>query len=121
MRLNRRWFLVAAATLLMVGVGIGRIAVPAATPAVTTMRVPDNGIQPQVATDSRGTVHMIYYKGEPGAGDIFYVRSTDGGATWSRPIRVNSQRGSAIAAGTIRGAQLAIGKDNRVHVAWNGS
>lgn len=121
MKINRRWFLVAAAVQVMVGIGIGRIGVPAATPAVTTMRVPDNGIQPQVATDSRGTVHLIYYKGEPGAGDIFYVRSTDGGATWSRPLRVNSQRGSAIATGNIRGAQLAIGKDNRVHVAWNGS
>jgi hypothetical protein len=34
---------------------------------------------------------------------------------------VNSQPESAIAAGTIRGAQLAIGKAGRVHVAWNGS
>src|SRR5262249_25527721 len=30
------------------------------------------------------------------------------------------QPGSAIAAGTIRGAQLALGKDGRVHVVWNG-
>src|ERR1019366_449896 len=109
MQLNRRWLLVALATQLIIGVGTGSGI--AAAPVVTTMRVPDNGLQPQVAIDSRDTVHMIYYKGEAGAGDIFYVRSTDGGATFSRPIRVNSQRGSAIAMGTIRGAQLAIGKD----------
>jgi hypothetical protein len=36
-------------------------------------------------------------------------------------LRVNSQDGSAIAIGTIRGGQLAIGKNGRVHVAWNGS
>src|SRR5262249_27151182 len=36
-------------------------------------------------------------------------------------IRVNSQPGSAVATGTIRGAQLAIGRSGRVHVAWNGS
>jgi hypothetical protein len=36
-------------------------------------------------------------------------------------MRVNSQPGSAIAAGTIRGAQIALGKAGRVHVAWNGS
>ena len=29
--------------------------------------------------------------------------------------------GSAIAAGTIRGAQAALGKDGLVHVIWNGS
>ena len=34
---------------------------------------------------------------------------------------MNSQEGSAVAIGSIRGAQLAIGKGNRVHVAWNGS
>jgi hypothetical protein len=40
---------------------------------------------------------------------------------FSKPVRVNSQPGSAIAIGSIRGAHLAIGKANRVHVAWNGS
>jgi hypothetical protein len=34
---------------------------------------------------------------------------------------VNSQEGSAIATGTIRGGQLAVGRDGRVHVVWNGS
>jgi hypothetical protein len=51
----------------------------------------------------------------------FYVKSSDAGATWSTPLRVNSQPGAAIAAGTIRGGQIAIGKNGRVHVAWNGS
>jgi hypothetical protein len=36
-------------------------------------------------------------------------------------LRVNSQQGSAIAAGAIRGAHLAVGRNGRVHVAWNGS
>ena len=89
--------------------------------AVTLLKTPDGGIQPQAKMDAKGTLHLIYYKGEAKAGDIFYVRSTDGGKSFSTPIRVNSQPNSAIAAGTIRGAQLAIGKDNRVHVAWNGS
>lgn len=88
---------------------------------VKLIRVPDGGIQPQVARDSEGTVHLIYYRGSAGHGDVFYVRCDDDGATFSRPIRVNSQPGSAVAAGTIRGAQLALGKEGRVHVAWNGS
>jgi hypothetical protein len=66
-------------------------------------------------------VHLIYFRGKPGAGDLFYVRAKAGQNDFSEPIRVNSQSGSAIAIGTIRGAQLAIGRDDRVHVAWNGS
>jgi len=82
-------------------------------------RVP--GIQPQVALDDRGVLHLVYYDGDALQGDLFYVQSSDFGANFSPALRVNSQAGSAIAAGTIRGAQLALGKNNRVHVAWNGS
>ena len=93
----------------------------ATEPIVSTLRVPNEGIQPQVVVGKDGTVHMVYYKGEATAGDVFYVRSTDGGKSFSNSIRVNSQAESAIAAGTIRGAHLALGKNDRVHVAWNGS
>lgn len=88
---------------------------------VSMMRVPNGGIQPQVVVDSAGTVHLLYFAGEPKAGDLFYVHSSDGGAKFSAPIRVNSEPGSAIALGTIRGGQMAIGKNGRIHVAWNGS
>jgi hypothetical protein len=88
---------------------------------VALRRVPDGGIQPQLALDSAGALHMVYFKGEPGHGDLYYVRSGDGGATFSAPLRVNSTPGSAIATGNIRGARMAIGKNARVHVAWNGS
>ena len=88
---------------------------------VRTMRVPEGGIQPQVAVDERGTVHLLFYKGPEAGGDLFYVRSGDGGATWSAPVRVNSQSGSAMAIGTIRGGHIAVGKNGRVHVAWMGA
>jgi hypothetical protein len=88
---------------------------------VTLARVPDGGIQPQVAVDASGIVHLVYYKGDPAHGDLYYVRSRDGGATFSAPLRMNSQAGSAIAMGNIRGAHIAIGRNGRVHVAWNGS
>jgi len=108
---------------------IGLLILPLAAPAadfahsekVTMRRVPEGGIQPQVAVDHAGTVHMVYYKGDPGHGDLYYVRSRDGGDTFSAPLRVNSVAGSAIATGNIRGASIAIGRNGRVHVAWNGS
>ena len=88
---------------------------------VELVRVPGGGIQPEIAVDRAGVAHMIYLSGEPGAADVFYVRSADGGKSFSRAVRVNSQEGSAIATGTIRGAQIAIGRSGTVHVAWNGS
>lgn len=93
----------------------------AAHAAVTEVRVPSGGIQPQVLVDTAGTLHLVYYKGAAGGGDLFYVTSRDFGNTFSTPVRVNSEPSSAIAAGTIRGAQIAMGRNGILHVAWNGS
>ena len=88
---------------------------------VSVIKTPGGGIQPQTVVDAKGVVHFLYFKGEAGAGDLYYVRREAGKAEFSAPIKVNSQAGSAIATGTIRGGQLAVGKNGRVHVAWNGS
>lgn len=90
------------------------------SPEVELKRVPDGGIQPQVAVDREGTVHLVYFKGDPSEGDLFYARSKDG-IDFSPPIRVNSVPGTAVAIGNIRGARIAVGKPGRVYVAWNGS
>ncbi len=91
-----------------------------AAPTVTLVRVPGGGIQPQAVTGADGTTHLIYLAGKPEAADVFYVRIGRDGKQ-SAPIPVNQRRGLAIATGTIRGAQLAVGKNGRVHVAWNGN
>ncbi len=90
-------------------------------PGVAFLDVPDGGIQPQAAVDDRGAIHLVYFKGDPADGDLFYCRTDPGALGFSRPVRVNRQPGSAIAIGTIRGGQIAIGRGGRVHVAWNGS
>ena len=116
----RRLLILTAATIAL-GSSSVVTHVDSSRSLVTLQRVPDGGIQPRVAIDDRGTVHLIYFRGEPSHGDIFYVRSTDAGGTFSDPIRVNSTAGSAIATGSVRGAQIAVGGTGRVHVAWNGS
>lgn len=87
---------------------------------VVLARVPAGGIQPEVVRDDAGTLHMVYFGGEARAGDLFYVRSLGSGASFTEPLRVNSQPGSALATGTVRSAQIALG-GGRVHVAWPGS
>lgn len=88
---------------------------------VRIQRVPGGGLQPQALTDARGALHLVYLQGDPKACEVIYSRREAGQTEFSAPLRVNSQPGSAIAIGTIRGAQLALGKGGRVHVIWNGS
>jgi hypothetical protein len=96
-------------------------SLPGANDRVTLWRTPNSGIQPQAIADGESGVHLIYFAGDPKAGDIFYVRQQPASETFSEPLRVNREPGSAIAIGTIRGAQLAVGRNGRVHVAWNGT
>jgi hypothetical protein len=118
-----RWT-IPAITAVALGAATSAANVPIDRPRsiqVTAVRVPTGGLQPEVVQDDRGVLHMLYFAGEPAGGNLYYIRSTDFGATFSKPVRVNTQAGSAIATGTIRGGQLAIGRSNRVYVAWNGS
>lgn len=119
MNLNRFKVRTAVALALAVLITPSTVAL-ASSPHVQLLRTPHDGIQPQAVVDKLGVVHLIYYKGEGVGGDIFYVRQEAKQESFSKPIQVNRQPKSAMAAGTIRGAQLAVGKHGRVHVAWNG-
>jgi hypothetical protein len=95
-------------------------------PEVRLLRVPGGGIQPQVAARGDGAVHLVFFQGEALAGDLYYVRSLDDGASFSQPQRVNTHPASAVAIGNVRGAHIALGsggpgEPDRVHVAWMGS
>lgn len=103
------------------GAGTGAAFAGDEAPKVDLMKVPDGGVQPRLVADQKGGVHLVYFKGDPAWGDVFYTRLQPDGAAFQPAVRVNSQLGSAIAMGTIRGPQLALGREGRVHVAWNGS
>jgi hypothetical protein len=85
---------------------------------IDLLRMPQNGLQPQTAVDAQGRLHLIYFKGEPRAGDVFYTRIDSGETEFSNPLRVNSTAHSAIAIGTVRGPHLALGVNGRPHVSW---
>src|SRR5437899_1861066 len=94
------WFLVA---LILSGAGLQvacRAQLATSPKKVTLLRTPDRGIQPQAAMD-KGVLHLIYFKGDPANGDVFYVKSTDDGKTFTKPLRVNSVPGSVIATGNV--------------------
>ena len=68
-----------------------------------------------------GEIHLIFFKGDPAHGDLYYVKYGVSGEKIQGPLRVNSQEGSAVAMGTVRGAQIALGRLDLPHVAWMGS
>jgi hypothetical protein len=102
-------------------VGLHRAPAAIAAPRVELLSLPAGGIQPQPATDARGVVHVIFFTGPPAGGNLFYMRRQSGADGFSTPIAVNSVGGSALATGSVRGGQLAVGGNGRVHVAWYGA
>ncbi len=93
----------------------------AAAPAVVVERVPDSGWQPKVKTDAGGMAHLAYLRGEAGKAEVVYRHRSATTTNWSDAVTVNSEPGSAIAVGSVRGVQLALGREGRVHFVWNGS
>lgn len=121
MRARRILYLILAAWAATRSHARAESADEAATTSVELTRVPDGGIQPQVVAADDGIIHLLCFKGQDETGDLFYARLRPGQKEFGKPIRVNSQPGAAVAKGTIRGGQLAVGKEGRAHVVWNGS
>ncbi|HMX25460.1 MAG TPA: hypothetical protein PKC13_07500 [Blastocatellia bacterium] len=121
MKLKNCWILFVLASLIpALAARVKAQSAQSESGKVKLLRVPNGGLQPQTVMDERGALHLIYFAGEPGGGDVYYVRRDTGKTEFTTPLRVNSEPNTAVAAGTIRGAQLAVGKNGRVHVAWNG-
>jgi len=97
---------------------LGLLASP---PDVEVVEVPVGGVQPQAVVDSEGVIHLVFLRGAPEASDVYYASRKPGEARFSTPIRVNSEPGTALAIGTVRGARIALGQGGRVHVLWNGT
>jgi hypothetical protein len=78
-------------------------------------------MQPQLEVDTRQQAHCLWLDGEPAAANVRYAKLDGTNGFPARPMQVNSQAGSALAIGTIRGPQFALGPSGTVHVVWNGS
>jgi hypothetical protein len=84
---------------------------------VRPLTLPAGAQVPDVVQGDDGVIHVTYGTGLPGDG--YYVRSGDGGKTFSTPVRLN-RNGSTVTTGMERGPKLALGKGGTVHVVWLG-
>ena len=82
-------------------------------PAVRIVQAPAGCFVPDVAVDPKGVLHMVYAQNR----NAWYIRSTDNGATFSRPVQVNSEGSVCFTMGE-RGPKLSVGGDGVIHVVW---
>ncbi len=66
-----------------------------------------------IAIDSNGSIHMVWQDDTPGNSEIYYKRSTDGGATWTWATRLT------WTAGASYNPAIAIDSADNIHVVWD--
>jgi len=81
----------------------------AATRLTSTL---DESSYPDIAIDSSGTIHVVWYDYTPKNYEIYYIQSTDGGTTWSAVQRLTWTAGWSFYPA------IAIDSDNAIHVVW---
>lgn len=105
-----------------IGAVLGCLTICAETaPKIAWIRLPVGAMQPELASDRAGHLHAIWLSGPAGGSEVNYADLGVEGRLSPPPLPVNSQAGSAIAMGTIRGARLALSARGTIHVIWNGS
>jgi hypothetical protein len=72
-------------------------------------------IHPAIAIDPGKTLHVVWYDDTPGNPEIYYKKSTDGGASWSAAQRLSWNSGASS------DPAIAIGMDNSINVVWEDS
>jgi hypothetical protein len=71
--------------------------------------------------DASGTIHVIFFD-EMEAGsvklDLFYIRSIDGGKTFSPPVRISTEE-SKHEFLAVFGLDLTLGQTGEIYVTWS--
>ena len=68
--------------------------------------------EPAIAMDSSDNLHVVWQDFTPGNREIYYKRSTDGGASWGASKRLTWTSGESFSPA------LAIDSGDAIHVVW---
>jgi hypothetical protein len=64
------------------------------------------------AKDSNNNIHVVWHDRTSGNYEIYYMRATDKGVTWSEPMRLTWSKGNSM------DPAIAIDSDNNIHIVW---
>jgi len=82
------------------------------TPAKRLTWTSGNSERPAMAMDTNNRIHIVYYDDTPGNREIYYMRSTDAGTTWSAAKRLT------WSTGLSHYPAVAVDSGDAVHVAF---
>jgi predicted neuraminidase len=68
---------------------------------------------PAMAIDSSGNLHVLWHDDTPGNEEIYYKKSTDGGAAWTTSQRLTWTPGDSLVP------EIAIDSSDNLHVLWH--
>ncbi len=71
-----------------------------------------NSYASQIATDSSGNINVVWQDNTPGNYDIFFTRSSDGGATFSTPENLSNDPGDS------GNPQIVVDSSGNINVGW---
>jgi hypothetical protein len=70
-------------------------------------------MSPSLTVDSSNRLHLVWDEFTSGNFEIFYKRSTDGGATWSTSKNLSSSAGNSV------NAAMAVESPDTIHLVWS--
>ncbi len=71
---------------------------------------------PKIAVDKNNVLHLVWTAVNFDGENVFYSRSTNGGASWTSPVNVSNNAGSSF--GSSESPALVIDSHNQPNVAW---
>lgn len=84
------------------------------------VRLPQDALQPRTAALGDGTTAVVYFHGDPKAGDVKITTLDDSGKVGGT-VQVSTLETRAVAMGTVRGPAIAVGARGTRHVLWHGT
>jgi hypothetical protein len=79
---------------------------------VNVSRSPGDAFEPEISVNSTGAIYIAWEDTAPGESVIMLSRSTDGGLTFSGPVRVSTGAGRAVEA------HVKVDDSDNIHVTW---
>ena len=70
-------------------------------------------VKPKIAVDSSNNPHVVWCDNTPGNYEIYYQKSTDGGATWTTSKRLTRNSGWSYSP------DIAVDSSDNPHVVWH--
>jgi hypothetical protein len=72
----------------------------------------DTSTSPAITLDSSDTIHVTWRDDSPGKGEIYYMKSTNGGTTWSAAKRLT------WTSEYSNYPSIAVESSNNLHIVW---